>query len=299
MHKFFMLAFLFSLGTSLVTGQSITVTSPTRGDSWCLGSAHTITWTPSGAMQGTVAIRLRAAGSSESAPAVVTIANGEANDGSFSWTVPTSVAPGSYFIRVRTDDSTVIGDSIPFTIANCSALSVTSIIIPAVVIDPCRTNQGGPTDLHLEDAQFLWIYSGGYPVTNDKARAFKYSFFIHNVGPRCITSLKWRMIYQTNHPNYNRRDLLPYEGQYDSAHGQWVLRAGERKHIEGYLNWTNCCAGQSQRDGHLVTLIKVILDPNNDIIETNEENNTTRGPGCTSDGYVILTYPDDSFCDRH
>jgi len=112
-------------------GQSITVTSPKAADEWCTGSTYTVTWAPSGAMQASVAIRLRVAGSSEKAPAAFTIANGEPNDGSFSWTVPNSVSPGSYFIRVRTDDSTVIGDSAVFKISNCPA----QIIPPAPLPD--------------------------------------------------------------------------------------------------------------------------------------------------------------------
>ncbi|MBN1364273.1 MAG: hypothetical protein JW976_05640 [Syntrophaceae bacterium] len=119
-------------------GQSITVTSPAAGNEWCLGSAQTITWIKSGDMQATAAIRLRVAGSPESADAAVTIANGTANDGSYPWVVPNSVAPGSYFIRVRTDDSTVIGDSAIFTISSCPA----SIIVtsPVATDDWCIGN---------------------------------------------------------------------------------------------------------------------------------------------------------------
>jgi len=126
MKKAFLLAAMAAmiLGTSL-WGQSITVTSPTTGDEWCKGSNYTITWTKSGAMQATVAIRLRVAGSPESAEAAVVIANGAPNNGSYSWTVPNSVAPGNYFIRVRTDDSTVIGDSHTFLIKICGAASIT------------------------------------------------------------------------------------------------------------------------------------------------------------------------------
>jgi len=102
-------------------GASITVTSPGASDEWCTGGFKTyiIRWTKSGAMQATAAIRLRVAGSSEADPAALAIVDGTANDGTFSWTIPASVAPGSYFIRVRTDDSAVIGDSPIFRIKAC------------------------------------------------------------------------------------------------------------------------------------------------------------------------------------
>jgi len=108
--------------------QRITVTSP-NGSPWCLNAPtpYMITWTVSGNMQNTVAIRLRTAGSPESAPAALVIVNGTPNDGSYPWMIPASVAPGDYFIRVRTDDSTVIGDSINFKLKPClPSINVTS-----------------------------------------------------------------------------------------------------------------------------------------------------------------------------
>ena len=137
MKKLLLIAVVAAITMSIpLWSASITVTSPAAGNDWCQGSAHTITWTKSGAMQATAAIRLRLAGSPESADAVEVIANGTANDGSFPWTVPASLAPGSYFIRVRTDDSTVIGDSGTFTVSACSAsITVTS---PNGSSDWCR-----------------------------------------------------------------------------------------------------------------------------------------------------------------
>jgi hypothetical protein len=122
------LAFIGLLASPLAAA-SITVTSPGAGASWCRGSSHPINWVKSGEMQATVAIRLRAAGSSESDPAVLAIANGTANSGLYVWTIPNTVAPGNYFIRVRTDDSTVVGDSGVFTIPDCGA-SI-SVVNPA------------------------------------------------------------------------------------------------------------------------------------------------------------------------
>ena len=121
MKKLVLIAAMAALSLNLALwGQSITVTSPTAASSWCKGNTYSITWTKSGSMQATAAIRLRAAGSSESDPATLAIADGTANNGSYSWTIPGTVAPGNYFIRVRTDDSTVSDDSPNFEIKACA-----------------------------------------------------------------------------------------------------------------------------------------------------------------------------------
>jgi len=129
MGKTVLAAVFIMVSFALAHAQQITVISPAAGNNWHQLSTYTITWTKSGAMQATAAIRLRRAGSPESEAATVQIVDGTANDGSFSWTVPDTVAPGNYFIRVRTDDSTVIGDSGIFSIALPLARSL-SIEIP-------------------------------------------------------------------------------------------------------------------------------------------------------------------------
>jgi hypothetical protein len=108
----------------LLFASSITVTSPAAGQEWIQGGTYMITWTKSGDMQPTAAIRLRRAGSPETEDAAVAIANGTDNDGSYEWTVPLSVAAGDYFIRVRTDDSTVIGDSANFRVVSSGSITV-------------------------------------------------------------------------------------------------------------------------------------------------------------------------------
>jgi hypothetical protein len=128
MKKTIWLFILFGIGGLALTGQSITVTSPTAGAYWCLGSTHTITWTKSGTMPANVAVRLRRAGAPETELAVVNITDSTANDGSLSWIIPASVPVGDYFIRVRTSSPDVIGDSGTFSIAPAlpSSLTVTT-----------------------------------------------------------------------------------------------------------------------------------------------------------------------------
>jgi hypothetical protein len=99
---------LMTLGTFLA-GQSITVTSPGTGATWAIGSTHPITWTSSG-VGGPVAIKLRLANAPD-APPVLDIVASTDNDGSYSWTIPSSVAAGSYLVRVRTvSDSPLVYD---------------------------------------------------------------------------------------------------------------------------------------------------------------------------------------------
>jgi len=266
MRKFLLWAFLFSLGTSWLAAQTITVTSPTGGDSWCPGTPHTITWTKTGRMQATVAIRLRAADSPESAPAVVTIANGEANDGSFPWTVPASVAPGEYFIRVRTDDSTVIGDSPVFKIPRCVAMTV---ILPP--IDPCIADRHANTDLRLENVLFR--------IDPRNPNIYHYEFWIRNVGPRCINTLSWKMVTTDEMRGCLLRQPM---GRYDASGGGFVLRAGEYKAISGKLvkdvDIHLCALNLSTNEPF--AMVKIIIDPSNDVIETNEHNNETLGTEC-------------------
>jgi hypothetical protein len=120
MNKLLLLAAVAALTMNVALwGQTITVTSPAAGNEWCLGSTQTITWTKSGAMQATAGIRLRAEGSAPGAEPALYIVDGTANDGSYSWMIPNTVAPGNYFIRVKTVDGTVVGDSANFKIKSC------------------------------------------------------------------------------------------------------------------------------------------------------------------------------------
>src|SRR4029434_4217235 len=66
----------------------ITLTSPNGGETWVKGTTQTITWTDN--ISGNVKIRLR----NGSALAAI-IATSTPSNGSFAWTVPTSLATGS------------------------------------------------------------------------------------------------------------------------------------------------------------------------------------------------------------
>jgi hypothetical protein len=120
MKKLMFLAAVAALALNAsLWGQIITVGLPGEGHEWCIGRpAHTITWTSSGVSQP-VTIALRIPGSATDAAPAYVIAEHEANDGAFSWEIPDTIAPGDYFIRVRSDDATVIGDGGVFTVKRC------------------------------------------------------------------------------------------------------------------------------------------------------------------------------------
>jgi hypothetical protein len=156
MRKLFLIAAVAALTMNVALWSStITVTSPTTGNAWCLGSTYTITWTKSGAMPDTVAVRLRRAGAPESELAVVNITDSTANNGSLSWTVPASVPAGDYFIRVRTSSPDVIGNSGIFHINSCAPSSATITVTSPYGVDWQIGNLYSIT----------WTKSGSMPAT--------------------------------------------------------------------------------------------------------------------------------------
>ena len=100
--------------------QSLVVTSPATGLVWEAGTTQTVTWLKQGAQNAYVKINLYKGTSTW----VATLTAKTANDGSFDWLVPTTLAAGSnYFIRVQTVDNLIRDDSEKF-----------SIIVPAITV---------------------------------------------------------------------------------------------------------------------------------------------------------------------
>jgi 5-hydroxyisourate hydrolase-like protein (transthyretin family) len=85
----------------------LTVTSPNGGESWVRGTTHTLTWTSTGSPGKNVKIELLKAG-------VVNrvITSSTANDGSFSWAIPSTQTPGTdYKIRITSTTNAAFTDS--------------------------------------------------------------------------------------------------------------------------------------------------------------------------------------------
>lgn len=90
-----------------ITIGTLTVTSPNGGENWIHGTAHTLTWTSSGSPGTLVKIELLKAGVWNR-----TIVASTANDGSYSWTIPSTQMVGfDYKIRVTSTTNTALTDS--------------------------------------------------------------------------------------------------------------------------------------------------------------------------------------------
>ena len=98
--------------------QSITVTRPWHTDQWAKGSSYTITWTTQGQVGSSFAVTLRDVGDTTD---VLTIA-AQASGGSQLWTVPLSLTPANYKVRVKSGN--VIGTSPSFAITGGAATPV-------------------------------------------------------------------------------------------------------------------------------------------------------------------------------
>ena len=93
---------------------TITVTSPHSGDNWCKGSTHNITWT-STSIPASTNIKINIFKDS------IKQANSKlqltcTNTSLKSWTISTNFENGTYYIRVKTEDNVVHGDSGGFII---------------------------------------------------------------------------------------------------------------------------------------------------------------------------------------
>jgi hypothetical protein len=113
------LVFSSILLAGILSGQTITVTQPTTGVTWNSGGTYTITWTKTGQMDTNVKINLH-----QGSNHILTISDSAPNTGTFQWTVPTTLAAGTYQIRVRTLIGAVAGDSQPFTISKVQLVQV-------------------------------------------------------------------------------------------------------------------------------------------------------------------------------
>lgn len=92
--------------------QSITVTQPAANVTWNIGATCLIQWTSTGVTKPTVKIMLW-----QASTFVMDIVVGTPNNGSYSWTIPATVAPGVYKVRVRAIGADTLGVGAAFNIA--------------------------------------------------------------------------------------------------------------------------------------------------------------------------------------
>ena len=112
MKKLLFLLFISTVLFGYINAKSITIQIP-DGSPWEIGKQYQVKWTIDGDMHESVKLRLfdntgniKKHIITESTP----------NSGSYFWTVPESVPAGQYFLRVKTVDNDVYGDSAVFSI---------------------------------------------------------------------------------------------------------------------------------------------------------------------------------------
>ena len=103
---------------TILAEPTITITSPNGGENWIMGTAHNITWDSSGGVSENLTIKYSANNGTD----WTTEATSEANDGTYTWTVPDSEG-SQYLIRVLdgndpsvTDDSDAVFNVVSSTI---------------------------------------------------------------------------------------------------------------------------------------------------------------------------------------
>lgn len=136
----------------------ITVSSPNGGENWIKGTTNTITWTSSGSVGSYVKIELLKSGVLNRV-----ISYSTANDGSFSWYIPSDQVLGTDFkVRITSTSNTAISDSSN----NNFKISTNSPTI--TVISP----NGGESWARGSTKLITWTYSGS-PGSNVKIQLYK------------------------------------------------------------------------------------------------------------------------------
>ena len=135
----------FSITSNSPVSTSIVVTSPSSSSSWRVGTQHTIEWTTSGSVGSNVKIEY----DQSSHTSMHTVVTSTPNDGSYSWTLPSDLLTGSYYVRVKsTTISTIYDDSPGFQITTAGGSSIT-VGIP-----------GGNSYLRGDSCNIQWTSSG-------------------------------------------------------------------------------------------------------------------------------------------
>ena len=114
MRRMILFIFVLSVCSSVIHSQTnLTVFNPKKNAIWRIGATYTIRWNKTGSQNSRVKIRLYdRTGNTK----ITNISNDTGNDGTYYWTVPGSIAPGSYRVRVKTIDNKLFDDSDIFEI---------------------------------------------------------------------------------------------------------------------------------------------------------------------------------------
>lgn len=107
--------------------KKLMVTSPTNGDVITVGTLKQITWTTSASNYENVSITLLRKTDTGSYVTAQTLTTSTPNNGSYFWSVSTSLPTGLYYVYINNSDSSIYDDSDgDFTISNPNILPTTS-----------------------------------------------------------------------------------------------------------------------------------------------------------------------------
>jgi len=224
----------FNIANAPSSSPTITVTNPQSGDTWYKGSSHH--YIIRWTKSGTMNsnVKIRLY---QGDSRVLAITDSTPNDGEFEWTIPESVVNGTYYIRVKTVDNAVFDNSDEFSIAETTSTEDLHFHGTMLVV----------RDFELKDIYYVFN-RGGWLVSK-----------IKNYGNNFNGDLKFKVYFPDtdltlSHP-------LSYTKHLN-------MRAGEEKNI--YLV-PSSSVGDVPFCGKRV---KVMLDPDNVIRETKENNNS-------------------------
>lgn len=119
--RFYLILIIIFFISVFAYSQTISVTNPHSGQTWYRGNTYTITWTKNGSMDSQVKITLY---KPDHTTLQTIIAKPTANDGSYDWTIPSSIPAGQYIVRVKTMDNAVYDDGDVFTIEDSTNASI-------------------------------------------------------------------------------------------------------------------------------------------------------------------------------
>jgi hypothetical protein len=140
---------------------SIKVSSPNGGESWIVGSRHTITWTSTGSV-GNVRIQY----SVNNGTNWTTIASSTANDGQYSWTVPNAVSSQCRVrIREASDGSPSDTSDGRFSIVKSTNTPPTPGS-PVIALNRTTLNFSAAGAGRVTGSQLLWINNSGKGTLN-------------------------------------------------------------------------------------------------------------------------------------
>jgi hypothetical protein len=144
------------VGSGGGTGPTIVVNVPNGGEAWVVATQHDITWTATGGT-GTITIGLEYSIAGSAGP-WTSVAAGEANDGTYTWTIPNTPSTNC-FVKATAKDSA----SPPATGTDMSDVKFTIMDVPKDPSITVNTPNGGEVWKVSTSQIITWSTKDGMP----------------------------------------------------------------------------------------------------------------------------------------